>query len=125
MDAFDETTVRNDGLAPLTLAIEPHGDVFWLDPGDSARVVATGPSGGSLEVVRTEHRIEVYFWVGATGRVLDGETDELVQDFPIGFPDSVPSGMTIVEFVHLMNNHTAWHKAPADRRISRTRQRSN
>jgi hypothetical protein len=88
-------------------------------------VVATGPSGGSLQVVRLEGRVEVFFWVGATGQVLDGGTDELVQDFPIGFPDAVPRNMTIVELVHFMNNNTKWHTPPTDRRISLTRKRSN
>jgi hypothetical protein len=43
VDGFDETTVRNDGVAPIPLAIELLGDVFWLHPGHSAVFWPQGP----------------------------------------------------------------------------------
>jgi hypothetical protein len=85
-DHTDVVTVRNDLRTSVVLAIEPTGDVYWLDPGKSVVVTVVGPAGGALEVVRLPGRIEVFLWVGATGQLREGDTGELVDDFPIPFP---------------------------------------
>jgi hypothetical protein len=117
----DELTVRNDQSIPIALVIEPSGDSFWLEPGASARMVASGPNGGRLQLVELPGRLEIFLWTGATGSLFDGASGDLVAEYPNPFPGG-PPGMTLVEFVHWMNDHTAWYPPNADRRIPGTRQ---
>ena len=55
--------VRNTGVKPLTVVLEPWGTRHEVAPGEQVRVVARGPGGmGGLEIVRGEDEVVVYGW---------------------------------------------------------------
>ena len=47
----------------------PCGEELTLEPGESARVIASGPAGGELEVAWRGTEWAVYAWPGAGMRV--------------------------------------------------------
>ena len=58
--------VRNTGMKPLTIVLEPWGTRHLVAPGERVRVVARGPGGmGGLEVVRGKEEVVVYGWSGS------------------------------------------------------------
>jgi hypothetical protein len=58
--------VRNTGMKPLTVVLEPWGTRHTVAPGERVRVVARGPGGmGRLEIVRGKDEVVVYGWSGS------------------------------------------------------------
>ena len=66
--------LRNEGLRPLTVVLEPWGSRHLVMPGEEVFVIAQSPCEGELEVVREADEIMVYGW--SESRV------ELVRDKP-------------------------------------------
>lgn len=61
-----DVAVRNTGMKPLTVVLEPWGTRHTVAPGERVRVVARGPGGaGRLEVVRGADEVVVYGWSGS------------------------------------------------------------
>ncbi len=75
-----ETTIRlrftNDRSHTCTLAVEPWGDTYEMEPGETYDLVAVGPPDGSLiEIVQSDSAIAVYAWSGAVVSLYNGETE--------------------------------------------------
>jgi hypothetical protein len=106
----------------VPLAIEPYGDLFWLEPGASVRLVAKGPAGGSLHVLDVPDRIELFLWPGATGTLFQADNGAVVEEYRVPIP-ALPSEMSVADFVHFMNDNTARYQPADDRRIPGTYRR--
>lgn len=66
-----DIAVRNTGMKPMTVVLEPWGTRHALAPGERVRVVARGPGGaGQLEVVRGAEEVVVYGWSGSQVEVV-------------------------------------------------------
>jgi hypothetical protein len=63
--------MRNTGLKPLTLVLEPWGIRHTMAPGEQARIVARGPWGPEgPEIVRGPDEVVVYGWSGSRAAIV-------------------------------------------------------
>jgi hypothetical protein len=71
-DREQDIAVRNTGMEPLTLVLEPWGTHHTVEPGERVRVVARGPGGmgRQLQVVRGAEKVVVYGWMGSQVEVV-------------------------------------------------------
>jgi hypothetical protein len=58
--------VRNGRTAPMTLCLEPWGEIYTVGPGAAVEVVAHGPEGDRLEVEHGADQVTIYGWPGST-----------------------------------------------------------
>ncbi|MDX6270952.1 MAG: hypothetical protein QOD28_2175 [Acidobacteriota bacterium] len=67
-----DIAVRNTGMKPLTVVLEPWGTRHRVEPGERVRVVARGPGGmgQQLQVVRGAEEVVVYGWSGSSVTVV-------------------------------------------------------
>jgi hypothetical protein len=98
-----DVAVRNTGVNPLTVVLEPSGARHTVAPGERVRVVARGPAGRErLEVVRRPEKVVVYCWSGsqvevvreqkqtkaaATTRLAGVEAAKRTVETPVALPD--------------------------------------
>ena len=71
-DRQQDIAVRNTGMKPLTVVLEPRGTRHTVAPGERVRVVAQGPGGigEQLQVVRGAEKVVVYCRSGSRVEVV-------------------------------------------------------
>jgi hypothetical protein len=85
-DASSQVTIRNDTESPIQLIFEPWAAEYEIQPNSSRDLVATSPRPGHLDVVVTQHGIQVYAWCGSIAAVYDA-TGTLVDCLDVRVPD--------------------------------------
>lgn len=96
----DELTITNRTEGVRVVVVEPWGQPFTLEPGQSLRIVASSLIKGELEHDPAPEADLIYAWPGATYRAyLD---DELVEECDNVVPDVLPPGMTVRQFLGMM-----------------------
>jgi hypothetical protein len=105
-DREQDIAVRNPGMKPLTLVLEPCGTRHTVAPGERVRVVAKGTGGRErrLQVVRGAEEVVVYGWSGSrvevvrereqikeatTSRAPETEAGKPTAPVPVGSTDPV------------------------------------
>jgi hypothetical protein len=91
-----ELFMTNSQDHSMHFVLEPWAETVEMNPGDTFRIVAQGPTTGILEIELMPDTILIFSWSGSTARVFHGE--ELVLDGSITVPET-PKDMTVRGFV--------------------------
>ena len=81
--------VRNSGIAPLVLCVEPWASEILMEPDKSYLAAFDGPEGKYPIVEWRKDRITLYGWSGSVAQVLLDETVVLSCAIPV---PPVPTG---------------------------------
>lgn len=92
--------LRNRSPNALQVRLEPWGQTLLLPSGTTWELVARGPGGESLELLREEDLVTVYGWSGATLRVLHEGRD--VDGGARLTAPRIPEGMRMREWVEAL-----------------------
>ena len=72
-----QLTVQPAGEQSMTVNLEPTGMQYRLHPGDSIRVVVTGPGSGIVDVAHDADTLVVCTWAGGLMSAFDAAGNEL------------------------------------------------